>query len=238
MAYEIRRLLFNKLFLGLLLITAIYAYLILRGDIIQGVANTAPFSAWSYGGFLSSILPMLLLSLLFFISSIYSKSEKCIAPIKMATPVDLFRYGLIRSIAIVIVCLVACLTVVVISMIFYATVFHFYSFGNFLLPLMLTIFPALFFVMGVGLLAGRFHKALIYVLMLLFLFLGSVPMPYGMDLLGSNFFSNYPMTLPIGLDGEPAFIVPVAVWVGKAVYSLLGVIFIGLGLVKFKKFID
>ncbi|NLJ86477.1 MAG: hypothetical protein GX322_08550, partial [Firmicutes bacterium] len=42
--YELRRLLFNKFFIGLLVITGLYSYQILSGDIIVGVANTAPFS--------------------------------------------------------------------------------------------------------------------------------------------------------------------------------------------------
>ena len=69
--YELRRLLVNKFFLCLLLITAFYSYQTMSGEIILGIADTAPFSGWSYGVYLAKVLPLLLVSLLFFISFLY-----------------------------------------------------------------------------------------------------------------------------------------------------------------------
>ena len=43
--YELRRLLVNKFFLCLLLITAFYSYQTMSGEIILGIADTAPFRA-------------------------------------------------------------------------------------------------------------------------------------------------------------------------------------------------
>ena len=55
--YELRRLLVNKFFLCLLLITAFYSYQTMSGEIILGIADTAPFSGWSYGVYLAKVLP-------------------------------------------------------------------------------------------------------------------------------------------------------------------------------------
>ncbi|WP_460277904.1 hypothetical protein [Clostridium sp. CTA-5] len=60
--YELKRLLLNKFFLGILIISALYSHQVMCGDIILGVANTAPFSGWSYGVYLGKILPILLIA--------------------------------------------------------------------------------------------------------------------------------------------------------------------------------
>ena len=61
--YELRRLLWNKFFFGLLAVTLFYAYQVFTGEIILGVAHTAPFSPWSFGCYLSRLLPPMLLAL-------------------------------------------------------------------------------------------------------------------------------------------------------------------------------
>ena len=57
--YELKRLLVNKVFAVLLVITAFYSWQVLDREIVMGVAYTAPFSQWSYGAFLGNILPLL-----------------------------------------------------------------------------------------------------------------------------------------------------------------------------------
>ena len=41
--YELRRLLWNKLFFGILLVSLGYGWLTLTGSVVRGVAHTAPF---------------------------------------------------------------------------------------------------------------------------------------------------------------------------------------------------
>ena len=65
----------NKFFFLLLLITLIYSLIILSWDVILGIAYTAPFSSWSYGAYLASVLPLLMVTLLFFITFMYSRQE-------------------------------------------------------------------------------------------------------------------------------------------------------------------
>ncbi|ASA25690.1 hypothetical protein [Paenibacillus donghaensis] len=233
--YELHRFLFNKFFLGLLVITGLYSYQILSGDIIRGVANTAPFSKWSYGAFLSSLLPLNLITLLFFISFLYSKKEQRVQVLTGATPIERVSFALVRYAAIVTAFALICCVVVLISIVFYQRIFHFGSFGNFLSPILLTLSPAMLFVLGVGLLAGRVQPGLIYVLMLLLLVLNWVSLPYGMELFGGDFYQNYPSTLQVGANGEPAFIIPTVVWIGKAAYVGMGILFLLISLYLPKK---
>lgn len=55
--YELRRLLLNKLFGGILATTLFYGGLTLNQTTILGVANTAPFSPWSFGHYLAQMRP-------------------------------------------------------------------------------------------------------------------------------------------------------------------------------------
>ncbi|MDE7243516.1 MAG: hypothetical protein K2O18_06010 [Oscillospiraceae bacterium] len=71
--YELKRLLFNKFTAGLLVVIGFYSHWLMNGEVIAGIANTAPFSPWSFGYYLAKILPLLMLALLFFISFLYSK---------------------------------------------------------------------------------------------------------------------------------------------------------------------
>lgn len=59
--YELRRLLWNKLFFGILLVSLGYGWLTLTGSVVRGVAHTAPFSPWSFGYYLSQALPLICL---------------------------------------------------------------------------------------------------------------------------------------------------------------------------------
>lgn len=233
--YELKRLLFNKFFLGLLVITGLYSYQILSGDIIQGTANTAPFSRWSYGAYLADVLPLLLITLLFFITFLYSKKEKKVANLTSAMPINPLHYGLVRCLAIITGFIGIAAAIILVSFVFYARVFQFTSFGDYMLPIVFTLLPAMLFTLGVGLLAGRLHAGLLYVFMLLLLVAGQVPLPNALDLFGSHFYQSVPSTLPLGTDGEPAFTISVAAWIGKALYTAMGLLLSWLGMMGFKK---
>jgi len=66
--YECKRLLWNKFFAGLVLVLLFYGWQVLRRVTILGVSHTAPFSPWSFGDFLSRMLPLLWIGALFIIS--------------------------------------------------------------------------------------------------------------------------------------------------------------------------
>lgn len=233
--YELRRLLINKFFLGLLVIAALYSKHLLETVVILGVSNTAPFSGWSYGMFLAKILPILLIALLFFVSFLYSKQEQGMSILRNATPINLRVLILLRCSAMIIGFFLIAVIPIGFSLWFYANNFHFTNFSSFILPILITLLPSMLFILGLGIIAGRLHPALLYVLMLFMLLFDYLPMPYIIDLFGSNFFQSFPLTLPLGADGEPAFVVPVVVWAGKVVYSVIGIVLTILGLVHFRK---
>ena len=121
--YELRRLLVNKFFLCLLLITAFYSYQTMSGEIILGIADTAPFSGWSYGVYLAKVLPLLLVSLLFFISFLYLRKELQVKVLTQAAPFSASVYRLIKTSAITSAFILISLVPIAISSWFYAAYF-------------------------------------------------------------------------------------------------------------------
>jgi len=230
--YELRRLLFNKFLGGLLAVTMLYSHLVMDGEIVLGVANTAPFSGWSYGVFLTDVLPLLLITLLFFITFLYSPNEKKVQAITDTMPIDPAKYRLIRCVAIVVGFLIISISAITVSFVFYADVFHFTNFGVFIAPILLVLFPAMLFVLGIGIALGELHPALLYALIPVTLLLTFLPLPDALNLFGGSFFSNYPTTLNIV---GPPFSVPLSILVGKTVYAVIGIILTLLGVIRFRK---
>ena len=68
MRYECKRLLWNRFFVGLVLVLLFYGWQVLGGTTILGVAHTAPFSPWSFGDYLSRMTPLLWVGVLFFLT--------------------------------------------------------------------------------------------------------------------------------------------------------------------------
>lgn len=233
--YELKRLIVNKFFFALLIITVLYSYQILSGDIIVGTAYTAPFSGWSYGMYLSYILPLLLTTVLFFITFMYSNQEKRVKQLTFATPVDPLKYGVIKCSAMAAGYVIISLSVIVLSFIFYGRIFKFYEFADFLAPILITLIPGLLFVFGLGLILGGVQSNILYALMIGVLLLGFLPFPAFADLYGGHFFSTYPLKLPVGLDGEPAFSLPASFIIGKILFSAIGLLMMFFGIKQYVK---
>lgn len=217
--YELRRLLLNKLFLGILLASLGYGWLTLTNTIILGVAHTAPFSPWSFGYFLSQILPLICVGELFFLSFFTSKEELQIRSVIRATSMDQRRYAVIRCGAVLTGTLLLSLCVVALATVFYVRLFGWTNFGELLLPAMLTLLPTIIFCLGTGLLLVNLHPALIYVLMAAILLLHLLPLPMAISFSLSSFFSQYPLTMD---KLDPAFHIPSWLIASKSVLTLLG----------------
>lgn len=233
--YELKRLLLNKFFIALLVITVLYSYQILKGDIIVGVAYTAPFSSWSYGKYLADVMPLLLITLLFFITFLYSNQEKQVKQLTFATPVSPLKYAFIKCSAMTVGYFIISLFVIILSLIFYGVIFGFYGFTNFIIPILLTLIPSMLFIFGVGLLAGSVQSNILYALMIVVLLIGFLPLPGFADLYGGYLFSTYPLELPVGLDGEPMFSLPIAFLLSKISYSVGGVLMMFYGMKRYTK---
>lgn len=83
-----KRVLCNKLFAAMLLITCAYSYVVLSNTIVLGVAYTAPFSQWSFGAYMGSVAMLLMAAMLFFMAGMYSKKERMTQIVTLATPVN------------------------------------------------------------------------------------------------------------------------------------------------------
>ena len=95
--------------------------------------------------------------------------------------------------------------------------------GMLLLTAAITLLPALLFLTGMGLLAGRIHSSILFGLMALALGAEFIPLPMNFDLYGYSFFTEYPLTTEL-LD--PAFSMPGGMIVSRVIFLLAGIGFL------------
>lgn len=221
--YELRRLLCSKLFWGVLLVALGYGWLTLTGSIVLGVAHTAPFSPWSFGYYLSRLLPLVCLGELLFVACFTSKKELLIRPLTQATPVDQRQYLIMRCGAVLVCTFLLCLGVAVLAVGFYVWLFGWMNYGELILPTLLTLLPPIVFCLGAGMALGQLRPTLIYLLMAAEFLLCSLPLPTAISFSLSGFFSQFPLTLDT-LD--PAFYVPGWLIVPKITFTAFGFILV------------
>lgn len=203
--YELRRLLWNKLFFGILLVSLGYGWLTLTGSVIRGVAHTAPFSPWSFGYYLSQTLPLICLGELFFLVFFFSKEERLLRPLTQATPVRQRQYTALRCGAVLTATAVLCLCIVALAIGFYVSLFGWMNYGELILPALLTLIPPVIFCLGAGLVLSCMNHVLIYILMAAVLLLSALSLPTAVSFSLSGFFSQFPLNMDM-LD--PVFHVP------------------------------
>ena len=220
--YELRRMLLSKFFLALVLINSVFAWYTLTTETVLGVAFTAPFSPWSFGAYLSGVMPIANLTALFLLSNYYSKNAKQVAILTSATPVDPVKYMLIQSGVVVLGFLLLCIVAVGLSVYFYASLFGYTNFAVFILPAIVTVLPSFIFFMGLGHWAGNVRPWLLFALIPVSFALGSVQYPVVLDFFGGGYFSSFPLTLPVGADGEPAFVFSRVFLATRVVYTVVG----------------
>ena len=98
--YELKRLLWNQFFVGILAVILFAGWQILNQVTLLGVEHTAPFSVQSFCDYLFRLLPLLWISTLFFLSFFFSKPEQRASVITHATPVNPLIYAVIRCSAV------------------------------------------------------------------------------------------------------------------------------------------
>lgn len=232
--YELWRLLWNKIFLGILAVTLGWGWVLLRGEVILGVADTAPFSPWSFGYYLARLLPMLCLGELFFLGFFTSGQERRVRVLTRAAPMDTWRYAAVRCAAVLAGTLLLCLSAAGLYAGFCAVLFGWRGFGSLLVPFLLVLLPPALFCAGLGWRLGNLRPELLYGLMAGVFLLSLVPLPQALDFSMGNFFQNYPLDLGV-LD--PAFSVPGRVLAGRAGYLAVGLLAASLRPCRAKRFI-
>ena len=218
--YECKRLIFNKFFCGILFVLLFYGWQVLSNATILGVSHTAPFSAWSFGDYLSRMLPLLWIGVLFFLTFFTSAKARRAAVLTDATQTSPRRYALARCSAAHMGTVLLTLACLVEAAVFYGRYFGWYAWGELLVPTIVTLIPALVFALGSGWLLGRIRPWLIYVWMAVPFACMALPLPKTLSLWNGSFFTNYPLTLGI-LD--PAFSLPVSVVLAQCGLLLCGI---------------
>lgn len=215
--YELGRLLWNRVFLGILAVLLAYGWQTLTGETLLGTANTAPFSPWSFGSYCAGILPVICAGELFFLT-FFTSARECRA-LAEASPVDPGGYAAVRLGAVLAGTLLLSACGVFMALGFYGAVFGWTGFAPLLLPGLLVLVPAAVFCLGLGWALGRIHGALLYAAIAGILLASQLPMPAALELTLGTFFETYPRSLGT-LD--PAFTVPGTILWSRAGYAAAG----------------
>ena len=219
--YECRRLLWNKFFIGLAVVLLLYGVFVLHAVTILGVAHTAPFSPWSFGDYLSRMMPLLWIGMLFFLTFYTSPQARRTAILTDAAPMPPKQYALARCAAALTGGVLLSLLCMAEAAVFYGRMFRWYSWGSLLLPALVTLLPALVFALGSGWLLGRLRSRLVYVWMAVPFLLVALPLPEVLGLWNGSFFTAHPLTLGV-LD--PDFVLPAAVLAAQLLLLIAGIL--------------
>lgn len=222
---ECRRLLCNKFFIGLLAVLLFYAGQVFCLTVLPGVSHTAPFSPWSFGDFLSRMVPLLWIGSLFFLTFFTSGKARRAAVLTDAAPMEPRRYALARCGAALAGTALLALAALAEAAVFYGWYFGWYGWMELITPALVTLAPPLVFALGSGWLLGRVRPWLLYVWMPLPFALALLPLPEALELWNGSFFTQYPLTLGT-LD--PAFSLPAAVLLVQCALLAAGIVLLAL----------
>lgn len=222
--YECRRLLCGKAFLWLALVTLWYARQTLRGEIIWGVSDTAPFSPWSFGYYLAVLLPFLTAAGLLLLAGFYTKPARAASALTQATPFSPRKYALARCGAVALGLGLLCLCVAAMGIFFFLRLFGIVPMRGFGQVAILTLLPLPVLALGLGTVLGRRGTVPVYGLAALSLLTPLLPAAW--EPTGATFFSSFPAALGV-LD--PPLQIPAAQWALRAGMVLVGLLLLGIG---------
>ena len=223
--YECRRLLWNKFFIGLAVVLLSYGAFVLHAVTILGVAHTAPFSPWSFGDYLSRMMPLLWIGMLFFLTFYTSPQARRTAILTDAAPMPPKQCALVRCAAALTGGVLLSLLCMAEAAVFYGIYFGWYGWSGLVFPTLVTLVPPLVFALGSGWLLGMLRPWLLYVWMLVSPVCLALPLPESLGLWNGRLFAQYPLTLGT-LD--PAFTLPAAVLFVQFVLLASGVVLLAV----------
>lgn len=232
--YELKRIIFSKMFMIVFIIALFFSVIDLYTEIIQGVSGTAPFSKWSYCKFLCDINTIMLLILMLSCTGLFSRNEQRVREITSCTSLPQKKYLATKSFALLISYLIIAVCCILISLVFYKTIFNFISFQNFLLPILIILLPTLVFVFGTSMFLGTKSQILLYswipiVLILSLISFNSTPF---IDIFAKGYVTYMPTVLPVDSLGEPVFSLSLDFIMSRLTFTLVGMV---LYVASFKK---
>lgn len=220
--YELKRMIFSRVFIGMFFVNCLYACFVLSTDIVAGVAYTAPFSVYSFCTYTGRTMSVSIITALLLLAGYFSKKQKSVDVLTKAAPVMTSCQMMLRTAAVGVCFVLICAVNTITAMLFYTGLFRFHDFGAFIPPALLMILPCFVFFAGIGQFLGRFHQGLIYLIILTALAAGFCGVPNGFDLFGAGYFSAYPLTLPAGSGGEPEFQMGAVFVIARLMYLVIG----------------
>lgn len=232
--YELKRIIFSKIFVITFIIALFFSVIDLYTEIIQGVSGTAPFSKWSYCKFLCDINTIMLLILMLTCTGLFSRNEQRVREITSCTSLPQKKYLTTKNLALLISYLIIAMCCIFISVIFYKTTFNFTNFENFLLPILIILLPTFAFVFGTSMFLGSKKQIFLYIWIPIVLILSLVNFnnaPF-IDIFAKGYASYMPTILPVDGFGEPVFILSSHFIISRIIFTLVGIM---LYLASFKK---
>lgn len=234
MKYELKRLLFSKTFVTVLIITFFYAAVNLNTEILQGDSGAAPFSSWSYCLFLCNMNTFLLMLLLLSGRELFSANEKRVWEVTSCTSLPRGKYLFTKYLALMCTYLIAAAGTIIISLLFYKIVFHTAAWQNFIIPVLVIWVPSAFFVFGVSIFTGSRNQVL-FSIWIIFVLLGSLINfngPLFLDVFAKGYVTRMPAVLPVDISGEPVFrLSPDFIW-SRVIFLAAGIFFYAVSMKK------
>lgn len=201
-------------------------------DHFRGVTHRPVLSLEFPGDYLSRMIPLLWIGALFFLTFFTSGKAQRVNILTDATPVSPRRYALTRCAAALTGTVLLALVCIAETAFFYGQYFSWYSWGQLIFPVLITLVPALIFALGSGWLLGQIRPWLVYVWMLVPFGCMALPLPDALKIWNGQFFSDYPLSLGT-LD--PAFSIPAAVLIVQCALFAVGIVLLMIRPAHFKR---
>ena len=233
--YELKRIRLGRLYPIMLLCNIVYACIWMWQIGLSGVGGTAPFSKWTYLAYCGAMLPAAVLSLLLSQANFFSEKQQKADILPLSSPYTAGELMLIRITALLICFLIIFLAEYLLFAIPFALFFGTAGVLGYPLIGLIHMLPTVILMLTLGCLIGKIRGWLIYVLAAVTFITGLAQFSVPFDLFGNKFFSEYPLKLPTGSAGEPAFeIVPL--WIcSRIVFFAVGAVILLLSVRRNRK---
>ena len=215
--YELRRLLFSKEYLLLLVATLAYSVSLLRSLVLFGTNYTAPFSQLTFSTYCASLTPFLLVLLLVLCARQFKTSERGAEVIIGAAPMPIHIFRLLRYAAIACAYLIAVVFSTAVCLGFYLVVFDYAAFGSLIFSAILSFLPSSFLLFGLAMLFGYRRTASVYIILAAVLIIGvfNIALPPWADIIGGAAMTSLS-------DGKQVYALSSAFELSRAVFMILG----------------
>ena len=212
-----------KIYVPVMLAAAlIYSWNLLSSETILGVADTAPFSGWSFGKYLGDSALINMLITLLIISVSFSERQRKAGMLTDVTAFPVKKRILIRSILTGGYFIFGMILSFVMGCIFLGSLFGELRLGNYLLDWALICLPCAVLVTGMGMLLGRKSPVLIYVFMGICVLAAFILKDTAADINGAGYF-EYMAERISGIEkAETPFMVSSGYLITRIIYLCMG----------------